>query len=98
MQNEAKRCRPDFLLISVIVAVLVYVVWNQIETKWYHQTIRDNVNGGFPTELMRGVEYSEPEFIDLKKDLENCITCGGIVSTNAVACPHCGEPNPKTSD
>lgn len=29
--------------------------------------------------------------------LGNCVTCGGKVSGNAAACPHCGEPDPLRS-
>jgi len=30
----------------------------------------------------------------IKSKMDNCLTCGKMVSMNANSCPHCGEPNP----
>ena len=30
--------------------------------------------------------------------LSTCDTCNGKVSTEAKACPHCGQPNPTSGD
>ena len=34
-----------------------------------------------------------PPKISSNTQLINCTVCGGKVSKNAKACPHCGEPN-----